>query len=296
MLRRCLLLTALFTLAACGGDDLADSVTPPPPPEATPASVETPAAPAEPGPTPDGEVAPDIDAPVEETETKAVAVIEGEPHTVAESPAMPGMSDRFVFWGWSSDGLRYAFETYNPGEGAVSCDMRHDVYVVDAETDQYADGGHIAIAPTEPEPASGTCDPEDLEPVAGEQRAALFETHGIVVGNLHPPNAIVGSKVEFPNGVQSLAFRVMHGSEDVDSPTLEAGAAYYLAVKGPQSTWVIEPGRTRRPWVLGYTPKLLFVSPDGVHAAFIVQREHRAFEGTRLSWMSNGLGLPDWLL
>ena len=106
----------------------------------------------------------------------------------------------------------------------------------------------------------------------------------------------LSGKAEFPNGLQNLAFRVMHGSTDNSSPTLEAGAAYYMAVKGGQSTWVIEPGRTRRPWVLGYAPKLLFVSPDGVHAAFIVQREHMAFEGTRLSWMSNGLGLPDWLL
>jgi hypothetical protein len=104
-------------------------------------------------------------------------------------------------------------------------------------------------------------------------------------------------RVVFPGGEEKVTFRVLHGSpDDPHGPQAEAGAAYYLAVKGSTSTWVVEPGRTRRPWVLTYRPQYLFISPDGVHAAFVIQREHTAYEGTRVSWMTNGLGLPDWLL
>jgi hypothetical protein len=163
MLRRCLALIALIALTACA-DELSEDPTPTP--QGTPAVVQS--VTAEPTPEPDATPEETTASVAEETpgepSAAVVPVLEGEPFQVDENPSMPQMSDRFVFWGWSKDGLRYAFETYNPGEGAVSCDMRHDVYVVDAETDKYAEGGHITIAHKEVEPVRGPCDPVDLAP------------------------------------------------------------------------------------------------------------------------------------
>jgi len=298
---RCTLLFALSLLVACSGptdDPVTDetpAITPEPmPDDASPTPEETPEATPEPEPVTE-EVTPEPD------DGGDVPVLTGEPHVIPANPRMPGMNDQFTFWGWSRDGLRYALETYNPGEGAVDCDMAYDLYVIDAETDQYAQGGHLTVAHDSPEGGANGCTPADLGPIIEAKRTEAFEKHGIVIGNLSPAVTIrhgAGDKyrIAFPGGEETVAFRVLHGTDDIYSDLAKAGAAYYMAVKGSASTWVIEPGRKRRPYVTDYQPVLLFVSPDGRHAAFIVKRSHTAFEGNRWSFMSNGLALPDWLL
>ena len=211
------------------------------------------------------------------------------------------MADRFTFWGWSADGATYAFETYRPGEGAVECDMKYELFVVDAETDAYADGGKLVVAHESPEPGpSGVCVPADLEPVVEEQRAALLEAHGIVVGNLHPAIEVKdrGGKYSFetPTGeAVPLVFRLLHEPPESMGTEAEQGAAYYLALNPEGGKLVVENGRTRRPYVLNYKPKLVFFSPGSRHAAIVVGRTHTAYEGTRDGWMTNGVALPDYL-
>ena len=284
----------LLLLVACSGDDpgIADPVeaTPEVTPEATPevtpeAPPEEPITEAEPTPEP----------------TPAGGLLEGEPHVIPEVVSMPGMADRFTFWGWSADGLRYAFEIYRAGEGAIECDMKYEVFVVDAETDRFVQDGKLVVAHESPEPGpSGVCVPRELEPLLEEQRAALFETHGIVAGNLSPPVEVKdrgGSySFETPAGkAVPLVFRILHEPPESMGPEAEAGAAYYLALSPSEGKLVVEAGRTRRPYVLSYKPKLVFFSPAGRHAAMVVGRTHTAFEGTRDSWMTNGVALPDYL-
>lgn len=297
------LLLGLLLTAGCSGpvtegpDEATPAITPEPMPDD--ASTEPTAE-----PTPEASPAPDepvTDEAVQEPTGEPVPVVTGEPYVIPANPRMPGMNDAFTFWGWSTNGVLYAFETYDPGEGAADCDMQYDVYVVDAETDKYADGGHVVVAHDSPEAGPGGCTPADLAPLIEAARTELFEKHGIVVGNANPPVEIkhgAGDKyrVAFASGEQTVAFRVLHGTDDIYSEAAAAGAAYYMAVKGSTSTWIIEPGRRRRPNVVGYRPELLFVSPDGIHAAFVVARSSTGFEGNHWSYMTNGLGLPDWLL
>jgi hypothetical protein len=88
---------------------------------------------------------------------------------------------------------------------------------------------------------------------------------------------------------------VLHGTEEIYGEEAEAGAAYYLAFKHAGGSLLIEPGRRRRPYVLGYAPKHVFFSPTGRHAAILISTTRSAFEGTRSSWMTNGIALPDYL-
>ena len=291
-LRRIVPLALLLLLAACPPAE-PEETTPEPTPEVTPAATPEPTPEATPEVTPEPEPTPEP--------TPAGVVVEGEPHVVPEVVTMPGMADRFTFWGWSGDGLRYAFETYRAGEGAVECDMKYEVFVVDAETDAYVEGGRLEVAHESPEPGpSGVCVPKELEPLLEEQRAALFEAHGIVPGNLNPPAEVKDKggaySFEKPNGeVVPLVFRILHEPPESMGEEAAAGAAYYLALNPSEGKLVVENGRTRRPYVLSYKPRLVFFSPAGRHAAVVMGRTHTAFEGTRDSWMTNGVALPDYL-
>lgn len=240
------------------------------------------------------------DAAVEAT-APATAVLVGEPLVVQEVPVMPGFADRFTFWGWSADGRYYAYETYKPGEGAVECDMRYELFVVDADNDAFVPEGEVAVTHESPEPdASGRCRPVDLLPVIEAKRTALLEKHGIVSGNLSPAVPIEGAPgrttLATPRGGKvPLVFRVLNAPAEPLGPEAEQGAAFYLALKHEGGSWVIEPGRRRRPYVLGYEPRFVLFSPDGRHAAFVVARTHTAFEGTRTGWMTSGVALPDYM-
>ena len=128
-----------LALSACSAEPGGDDPPPDPPTEdpATPEPTEvaTPEASTEEA-TP---VEPATEAVTEEDESvpQFEGVLAAEPYVIEPKPIQPGLTDGFTFWGWSTDGARFAFETYMPGEGAVECDMRYDVFVVDSATDEF---------------------------------------------------------------------------------------------------------------------------------------------------------------
>ncbi len=204
---------------------------------------------------------------------------------------MPGMHDRFTFWGWSSDGARFAFETYMPGEGGVSCDMVHDVFVVDARTDDFAAEGRLSVGYDWPEGGPNGCQPPDLKGRVAVERPGFLAGHGITVGRLLAPEAMEAADQGFVASGESFTFEVLHGTDDAYGEAAAQGAAYRLVRTTGGLDQVLEPGTRRRSYVLDYAPAWLFRSPDGVHAAVVVKREHSAFEGTRWSYMANGFAL-----
>ncbi|MCH9688634.1 MAG: hypothetical protein K0V04_44795 [Deltaproteobacteria bacterium] len=56
---------------------------------------------------------------------------------------------------------------------------------------------------------------------------------------------------------------------------------------------VVERGRRRRPWTLGYglDEGMVFVGPKGRHAAIMVAKREVMPEGVRTTWMFSGVTL-----
>lgn len=254
-----------FWLLACGAEEVPDAAPSASTPAELPAVTEQPTAP--------------------EPSAAAELPTTGEPYVLTEEPRMPGMRDRFTFWGWSADSTRYAYETYMPGEGGVGCDMVHDVWVVDARTDDFAPEGHLQVAYDWPEGGPEGCTPASLPTRVAVERPAFLARHDIAVGRVVPPDAFAaGDDDTWSAGIYGFTFRVLYGTDDAYGDAAQAGAAYVLSL----ADRVLEPGERRRSYVLDYRPALLFRSPDGLYAAAMVQREHSAYEGTRWGWMSNG--------
>jgi len=306
-----LILPLLVTSLSCSGEDPVDTVpdsasdaaTPQDEPEAEAPTPSPETSPAEPEGEEKEAVEEEAEPPPVEGASEAT-VLEGEPHIEEAVRGQPGLTDSFTAWGWSADGRLFAYETWMPGEGAVSCDMRYEIFVVDAAEDAFVDEGTLVVAHESPDgDGAGGCQPVDLEAAAEPLRSALLEKHGIVVGNLQalqPASAGSGRKFTLPGPGDSshpLVFRVLHGSlEEPMSEAASAGAAYYMALKTKEGTsLILEPGKTRRPWILSYAPRGIFYSPDAKHAIVLIQRTHTAFEGVRGSWMVNGMAWPEYL-
>ncbi len=275
-------LALLLLLAAC---DPADPV-PDPPPEATPAATPeaTPAATPAATPLPTPEATPALRAPYH------------------RASARKGTStyDAFTFWGWSADGHFYAFETFDPGPGATECEGRYDLFIIDARSDKYADGGHVRLQHEEPEPASGVCSPKDLASAWPSKRDGALKKAGIVRGALRGPVTYQAVdegglwEVATPTGPIQVSFAVdTPGREGVMSSP-GAGAAYTLKVRRTGEWIVVEPGTRRRETVHNYAllDAFAFFSPSGAHAALFVSRTHLSFEGDRITFMSNGIPVP----
>ncbi len=229
---------------------------------------------------------------------------EPEPFRRAGDPKQ--QRDLLQFWGFSADGLRYAFETYDHGPGAVKCEGEAGLFIVDAEQDSFVDGLPLILKHKQPD--AERCDPPDLRAELDRHRDELFHRHGIIVGNQGPaivPRPAVttsgsgrSSTLDLPSGKQLRAqLEVLDGDREKVG---ERGAAYRLtlAADGDPAPRIVEPGERRRPWIWDYDldQGLAFIGPDGHHMALLLATTRRSFEGDRHSYMSNGLRLDDsWL-
>ena len=227
-----------------------------------------------------------------------------EPYSRPGDPTQ--QRDELRFWGFSADGLRYAFETYDAGPGAVKCEGEASLFIVDAARDAFVDGLPLILKHKEPD--AERCDPPDLRAELERHRDELFHRHAIIVGNQGPaivPRPTVttegsgrSSTIALPSGTQLHAeITVIDGDREKVG---ERGAAYRLtlAADGDPAPRVVESGERRRPWVWDYDldQGLAFIGPDGHHMALLLATARRSFEGDRHSYMSNGLRLDDaWL-
>lgn len=218
--------------------------------------------------------------------------------------------DELVFWGWSADGRRFAFETFHYGAQMANCEGEAELTIVNAATDRYAHDGHVLVKHREPE--AEVCDPPDLREELGFRRDPRLLREGISAKGGDGPIAIEregkSDRYRFAlperagGGVASLSFRVLHDSDD----PMEAadGAAYELRMTLPGASpqgaegdeggeTVIERGRRRRPWVLRYSldQGMVFIGPEGRYAAILVAVHEVMPEGVRTTWMANGVAL-----
>jgi len=257
----------------------------PPPADPTPtapaADVATPAPEPAATPTPDAEPA-------------------GQPWTNRAQAGPNGhvVVDVLTFWGWSADGARYAFETFDHGAGAVECEGAYALRVVDAASDSFVDGGKLDLRYESPEPASGGCVPSDLAGAWGAKRTPFLAQHGIVVGNVGEVATITATGVDgsakatLADGRElALRLTVLDSDRDAAMTQHPKGGAGFKLTLGER---VIEPGTRRRAGIWSYsiagTP--LFVAPGGKNAALTVKTIHIGFEGDRHSFMTNGVTLP----
>ena len=273
---RPLCILAALSLAGCPG---------PPPPPPAPASASTPSA----GPTPAPQAA-STPAPA------AVPATLGQPWVMQRDRGAHLYLDGFSFLGWSADGARYAFAVSEETQGA-DCGAKHSLFVVNASADAFAPKGTAVIKHDSPEGGPDGCSPRDLAPLVTAARAELLGRHGIEEGFLVAPVLVSpkGQSGLLAAGSLVFAFAVQHDAgDDLYGEAAQAGAAYTLTLApGEPGVRNIEPGTRRRPYVLRYVldGNPVFVSPDGAHAAVVIGRVHTAHEGSRLSWMTNGLAL-----
>lgn len=261
-------------------------------PQGTASSASAPEAGATPPKTGDGPEAPSERSDGGE-DGAAAAAEDAEPHRRAGDPAA-GV-DELVVWGWSPDGRYFAFETYHHGADMVSCEGEAELTVVDVPANATAADGHVLVKHAEPE--AEVCDPPDLRAALAERRGPLLERFGITAAGLGEPVSFEaqGERWSFSGPGRepvALSFTVLHGVED----PFEAidGAAFELRATPPgKDEVVLEDGRERRAWTLGYELErgLVFTSPQGEHAALLVATRSTMPEGVRTSWIARGLAL-----
>ena len=245
-----------------------------------------------------------VDAPAPKAETTQGAPTPAAKAKPAASevyrrPGDPATGiDELAFWGWSEDGRYFAVETYHHGADMVECEGEAELTIFDAEANRPAEDGHVLIKHAEPE--AETCDPPDLREALAQRRAPLLERYGITPAHIGGPLSLEpsgdGSRWSFTTPKErkavTLSLRVLHGTDD----PMEAidGAAFELELQpegGPAV--VLEPGRERRPWTLGYGLEqgMPFVGPQGRHAAILVATQMTMPEGVRSSWTPRGATL-----
>ncbi len=240
-------------------------------------------------------------APEEKPAAETPAVEPPAVESAAEPWVLPreegAMVDTFTFLGWSADNQRYAYQLYVAAQGA-SCSARYEVFVVDAATDSLAEAGKLEFKHESPEGGPDGCVPKKLEPDLEEGRARLLKTHGIVVGNHVDPKRVTRNEeglfvAPWDGGALTFTLIVRHATDDRYGEDAAKGAGYVLTLHGGKEPVIIESGERRRSYVVNYSvlDAPFFVSPDGSHAALIIRRAHSAFEGTRTSYMSNGIAL-----
>jgi hypothetical protein len=274
---RASLFCVLGLLAGCPASTPTAPLTPP---------VEPPTVPVAPPPEPATATATPAPAPV--------AVL-GQPWKRTEPIKGHQYVDDFTFLGWSADSARYAFEVSEETQGA-DCGASHSLYVVEAARDAYAPDGTAVIKHDSPEGGPNGCSPKDLGPILTNKRTELLARHGIEPGHLTAPLTLktLGGSGLVVAGDLRFSFEVLHAAgQDVYGEAAQKGAAYKLVLSPEGEARTLEPGTRRRAYVLHYalTGNPLFVSPDGRQAAIVVSRVHTAFEGSRLSWMTNGFTL-----
>ena len=281
-------LAACGALVACGApvvQPLDEAKRPEPPRTDAKAAKDTKAA---------DPATPAADEPTPEPATPA------QPYTRAGDPK--DQRDELRFWGFSADGSKYAFETYDHGPGATPCEGQASLFIVDADSDSFVKDSPLVIKHKQPD--AERCDPPDLRAEMDRHREQLLHRHAIVVGNQGTPivpapavdeaGKARASTIALPSGTMLRAeVQVIDGDREKVG---ERGAAYKLTLtREGQPPKPIEPGTRRRPFVWDYNldEGVVFVGPDGRHLAIILGTAQRSFEGDRHSYMSNGVKLPD---
>ncbi|MEL6189020.1 MAG: hypothetical protein AAFU79_30740, partial [Myxococcota bacterium] len=96
-----------------------------------------------------------------------------------------------------------------------------------------------------------------------------------------------------PSGPLRFELEERYTTDDIYSREAEKGAAFRLTLHGPGGARIIESGTRRRRGVVGYRldPSFLFVGPREAHAALLLVRMDRAFEGAQWSWMASAFPL-----
>lgn len=251
------------------------------------------------GPSAPGREAAREQAPAPATEPPKPATL----GAAFEQPGDPRQQiDHLTVWGWSRDGRYFAFETFDTGPGAATCEGAARLFVVDTDSDTLVPDGYVEVRPRSPD--AEPCDPPDLRAALAPRRAALLQKHGIEVGHLLAPTEPQGAAAPRPG---TKAYTIALPSGKTATATLEVlggdrehayegkGAAFKLELaKDGQTPLQVEPGVRRRPYVWNYDLDrgLVFTSPDGSHMAVMTATTELSFEGDRTSWMTNAFRLP----
>ncbi|MDC0720999.1 DUF2259 domain-containing protein [Nannocystis bainbridge] len=245
-------------------------------------------------------------APPATPRAEAPAPAPESPKTLGAAFEQPGdprqQIDRLTVWGWSRDGRYFAFETFDAGPGAATCEGAARLFVVDADSDTFVPDGVVEVRPNSPD--AQPCDPPDLRAALAPKRTALLQKHGIEVGHLLAPTepkpaaaARPGAKtysIALPPAREALATIEVLGG-DREHAHEGKGAAFKLALELADHTALqLEPGVRRRPYIWNYDLDrgLVFTSPDGTHMAVLTATTELSFEGDRTSWMTNAFRLP----
>ncbi|MCY1059832.1 hypothetical protein [Nannocystis sp. SCPEA4] len=230
------------------------------------------------------------------------------PHPAAlgapyERPGDPRQQiDQLTVWGWSRDGRYFAFETFDAGPGAATCEGAARLFVVDTDSNILVEGGYVEVRHKSPD--SQPCDPPDLRAALAPRRTALLEKYAIEPGYLLPPAEPQEAAAPRP-GVKAYAILLPSGHSA--TATLEVlggdrerahegrGAAFKLDLALPNHATVqLEPGVRLRPYIWNYDLDrgLVFTSPDGTHMAIMTATTEISFEGDRTSWIASTFRLP----
>lgn len=224
----------------------------------------------------------------------------GAPYQRAGDPRR--QDDALTFWGWSRDGRYFAYETFDRGPGAATCEGAVRLFVVDADADVLVPGGYVERRPDHPD--QEPCTPPDLRAAIAPQRAALLQEHGIEVGHVlapaepaavpAPAPGLKAYAVPLPSGRTATAtIQVIGGDRE---RAFEAqGSAFRLDLAvGGQPALTLSPGLRRRPYIWDYDLDrgLVFTSPDGSHMAILTATTEISFEGDRTSWTHSAFRIP----
>lgn len=210
--------------------------------------------------------------------------------------------DALTFWGWSADGRRFAYETFDAGPGAATCEGAIRLLVLDADTGSLAPDGLREIRPTHPD--SEPCDPPDLDAAMAAERTAVLGRHGISLGNLLAPveplpapaprPGVKAYAILLPSGQTATAtLEVLHGERD--QAFQGEGAAFKLELAVPdRPPLVLESGQSRYPylWNFDLDRGLVFVDPAGTHLALLLATTQISFEGDRTSYIARAFEIP----
>lgn len=211
------------------------------------------------------------------------------PYTIPMVEGPGGPKDKLVFWGWSDDSSRYAYETWYPGSGAVECDQRIEIIVVDAGTDTYAEGGHSVYKYPSPEGPCGGPSPEEQ---ADKDRQGILKKHRITRSSAEVV-LNTGESGEWLVETEAAGWFRLTLARTGDPETFKTGYRLEMHEVGHAGTpKVIEPGTRMRNGVVDYGLHSVFVAPDKHHLAVVVQKTTRDFEALGTQYMTNATTPP----
>ena len=272
------MLLPLLFLTGCDSDTPTVEAPPAPAASEAPADPEPPAAPETPA---EAAIAVHADAPF---------------HQPVQDQAR---IDGLTFWGWSADSTVFAFETYYPGSGALSCDDTASLHIVSAETDQYVTPPITTRYPSiETDSCTGPSPQEALSMLRGD----ILKKLGISASHYTPPVVNAEESMDwFVQPASGPLFRLETTITGTSSPDdYEADAGFKLEmfeVGHAGMPKLIESGERTREGIFSYLPAMVFCAPDDSHVAILVRTSRLDFEGHSYGFMSNGTArIPDMVV